>query len=421
MSVTVHPGSFSGTFPVPASKSATHRALFLALLGRGGTIQAPLWSADTLASLRAIQAYGAKAVATADELVVRQADLQAAAIDAANAGTTLRLATAVAALCDGTSTLTGDDSLVQRPLGGLTDALEQIGARATCLGKQGRPPAEVTGPARGGPVAIAGDVSSQYVSALLLIGPRLPDGLDLTLTTDLRSAPYVALTIRMMAQAGLTVERTKGGFRVEPQEQRAVRLRVPGDYSAAAFPLVAGALTGGTVTLTGLEPESGQGDEALLDHLSAFGCTLERDGQEVTLTDATLQACELDLGDTPDLFPALAVLAAHAPGRTRLFGAPHLRDKESDRIAAVTEGLAALAITCEATADGAIIEGGQFTGGTVRTHGDHRIQMAFAIAALAAKGPVTLDGPADAHAVSYPTFFEQLAGANIVVAREEGA
>lgn len=408
MSITIHPGRASGDLRAPGSKSVTHRALLLAAIANGGTVHDPLWSQDTLATLAGIRAMGLKVIATKNEAVVRGGRLGPSQLDCKNSGTTLRLLTGIAATVDGTSTLTGDASLEQRPMGPLAEALEQLGAEVTCQGKDDRPPVEVTGPATGGTARIQGDISSQFISALLLAGTRMPKGADVELTTELTSRPYAELTVRMMREIGIDVTTTGTGFEVQPADLGAVRLQVPGDYSAAAFPLVAGALTGGELTVHGLIEDSGQGDEALLDILTSFGCRLDRDGDSVTLVEADLIPAEVDLGDHPDLFPPLAVLATGCPGKTVLHGAPHLRHKESDRIQAMVEGLGALGAKIEARDDGATIEGSTLTGGTVDAHEDHRIQMALAVAGLTADSPVTIEGPSDVHAVSYPGFLEDL-------------
>lgn len=422
MTVTVHPSDVQGTTPAPPSKSVTHRALFGALIAGGGTIPRPLWSEDTKATLAALRAFGAQVIATDVEAVVRAPSPQAAEIDAQNSGTTLRLATAIAALADGTSRLTGDDSLLERPIGPLVDALEQLGATARCR-KSGKPPVEVTGPIEGGKAAMPGDVSSQFVSGLLLAAPRMPDGLTLELTTPLTSAPYVDLTVGTLEQLGVTVERDGDTFRVEPQTPHRAKLPIPGDYSAAAFGLVAGAIAGGPVTVTNLARDSAQGDRAVGEILERFGCPVDRDGDTLTVQQADPEGARVDLGDTPDLFPPLAALAAVSEGETVLEGAPHLKDKESDRIQAMVDGLTALGVDATALDDGARITGGPVAGGTVDNRGDHRIQMAFAVVALAADEPVTIEGPTQAHAVSYPGFLDALEdlGATIERHDEEGA
>lgn len=407
MSVTVHPGPVEGALAAPGSKSVTHRALVGALMAGGGSVLEPLWSDDTDATLRAIEALGAQTVTTKREAVVRGEPIRPAEIDCANSGTTLRLTTAIAALADGKSTLTGDDSLLERPVGALADALDQLGAK-TRTRADGRPPVEVTGPATGGTAQMPGDVSSQFVSALLMAAPSFEEGLTLELTTPLKSAPYVDLTIDVLDRHGIEVDREDDTFRVEPAVYDRIQMPVPGDYSSAAFPLVAGAIAEGPVTVTNLPDGSVQGDRAIVDMLETFGVAIDREADTVRVEGGELAGAKLDLGDNPDLFPPLAVLAAASEGETILKGAPHLRDKESDRIEAMVDGLTALGVEAKEREDGAEIVGGPIEGGRVDSRGDHRIQMAFAVAGLAAEGPVTIEGPDEAHAVSFPDFLDVL-------------
>lgn len=407
MSLIVHPGPVKGTTRAPSSKSVTHRALFLALAERGGTVEAPLWSRDTQASHAAIRALGCKTLATREEIVVRAArPITSASVDADNSGTTLRLATAMAALAQGTSTLQGDESLNRRPMAPLVEALNQLGANARCLGEEGTPPVEVEGPVAGGQATVDASRSSQFVTALLLAAPRMPEGLRLTVEDELASKPYVDLTCRVLEEAGVDVQVDPPTYTVEPHERRAVHVTVPGDYSAAAFPLSAGAATGGRVTVANLPSDTGQGDERLLELLEAFGVEVEREDGAVRVSGRASEPVELDLENNPDLFPPLAALAATVEGTSRLTGAPHLRDKESDRIAAMVEGLQELGVQAEPLEGGAQIQGGILTGGTVDALGDHRVQMAFVVAGLAAQQPVTIEGPTRAHEVSYPNFLE---------------
>jgi 3-phosphoshikimate 1-carboxyvinyltransferase len=248
-------------------------------------------------------------------------------------------------------------------------------------------------------------VSSQFVTALLLVAPRLEEDLDLRLEGELVSKPYVDLTVEMLENHGVTVDEHEDGYRVEETPLDRAHVDVPGDYSAAAFGLVAGSIAG-EVTVTNLPEATGQGDEAIVELLDAFDVPVTRDNDALTTKQTTPSAAEIDLADNPDLFPPLAVLAVRAEGTTRLTGAEHLRDKESDRIAAMVDGLNELGVDAEPLEGGAKIEGARIQGGTVDARGDHRIQMAFATAALAAEDPVTITGPTDAHAVSYPDFVE---------------
>lgn len=410
MTLTVHPTNVQGTLPAPPSKSITHRAIFAALTAGGGTITRPLLSDDTRASLSALGILGADHIATHREITVRGGPPAGGGIDAANSGTTLRFATAQAALAPQTSTLTGDASLNERPMQPLVDALNELGAPATCR-DDGTPPVTVTGPLDGDEVEISGDVSSQFASALLLAAPRIEDGLTVTVTQPIRSRPYIDLTVRMLDAIGVPVtEDPEGTFHVEQGPQRRLRVTVPGDYSGAAFPLVAGALGNGPVTVTDLDPDSVQGDARIGAILERFGCTVTRESDAVTVKGGALSGTKVDLGDSPDLFPALCALAAGSEGTTVLEGAPHLRSKESDRIDAMVTGLNRLGVTAESLEDGARIEGGAVEGGRVESQGDHRIEMAFAVLGLIAEGPLTVAGESRAHAVSYPGFVDAMRG-----------
>ncbi len=407
-SLTVRPGQAQGTVPAPPSKSITHRALFASLLAGGGTITNPLISRDTRATLDAVHGFGARTVATRREIALRGARLRPADIHADNSGTTLRLATALAALADGTSTLDGDASLNQRPMGPLVDALNQLGARARSQ-DDGTPPVHVDGPLQGGHATLPGDVSSQFTSALLMAATKAPAPVTITVTGDQASRPYVDLTLDVLETIGARIEEDpEGTFHIEPSPLTPQPLPVPGDYSSAAFPLIAGALTSGPVQVTNLDPSPTQGDARIVEILERFGARVDRSGDAVTVTGGSLQGARVDLSTTPDLFPALAALAAASEGETVLEGAPHLREKESDRIQAMVDGLTALGVDAHGTEDGARIEGGVVQAGRVDAAEDHRVQMAFAVLGLTAQGPVEIVGDPGVHETSYPGFLDAM-------------
>jgi 3-phosphoshikimate 1-carboxyvinyltransferase len=415
----IHPGRVEGTVLAPPSKSYTHRAFLLGLLAQGTTrVRDPLVSEDPRATLDGIEALGAR-VKREGLVVVIQSDGKVhpppRAVDCLNSGTTLRLMSAIAGLCDGEVTLTGDASLRKRPMRPLLDALAALGA--TAQGAQGKAPVTIRGPMRGGRAVLPGDVSSQFVSALLLAGARTPDGIVVDVSGDLKSRPYVDITVEMMADFGAKAEATPRGFSVPGgQRYHPADYRVPGDYSTAAFPLVAGALSG-EVTVDNLPQRTAQGDKAILDLLERFGADVSRHGRAATVRAAPLRGTSVDLSDTPDAFPALCALAAHAQGETVLSGAAHLRFKESDRIAAMVGNLRKMGVDAHERPDGAVIRGGIVHGAQgLVTHGDHRVEMALAICALRATGPVELDDH-EAHAVSYPAFLTDMRrlGADIEV------
>lgn len=420
MSLRIHPGSVRGTVSAPPSKSYTHRAFLLGLLAEGTTrVSDALLSEDPRATLDAVEALGAT-VLREREVIRIESDgrLRAPAktLDCLNSGTTLRLLSAIAALAPGETTLTGDASLRKRPMGPLLQALGSVGVQATSA--EGKAPVTVRGPMSGGRATLPGDVSSQFVSALLLAGARTPKGVDVDVDGTLKSRPYVDITVEMMEDFGARAERRGEGFHVPGgQSYKARDYRVPGDFSTAAFPLAAGALAG-EVTVENLPARTAQGDKAILDHLEAFGAHVTRHARSATVRAAPLRGVRLDLSDTPDAFPILCTLAAYAEGETVLSGAAHLRFKESDRIKAMVTNLQRLGVAARERPDGAVIQGGRPVKGAsgLVTEGDHRVLMALAVCALRAGGPLTLDDH-DAHRVSYPAFIEdfQRMGARIEV------
>lgn len=409
MSLRIFPGNVRGTVSAPPSKSYTHRAFLLGLLAEGTTrVRDALLSEDPRATLEAVEALGAH-VRKENDLIVIESDGRvrppARVIDCLNSGTTLRLLSAITALTEGEVTLTGDASLRKRPMGPLLHALDSLGVRTSST--DGKAPVTVRGPMKGGRAKLPGDVSSQFVSALLLAGARTARGVDVDIDGTLKSRPYVDITLEMMEDFGARAEPRGEGFHVPGgQHYRASDYHVPGDFSTAAFPLVAGALAG-EVTVENLPARTAQGDKAILDILERFGAHVTRRERSATVRAAPLRGVSLDLSDTPDAFPVLCTLAAYAEGETVLSGAAHLRFKESDRIKAMVTNLRKLGVDAEERPDGAVIRGGRPVRGAegLVTEGDHRVLMALAVCALRAEGPLTLDDH-DAHRVSYPDFIE---------------
>lgn len=400
-----------GSVAAPPSKSYTHRALMMAFLAGKARVQQPLWGADTLATRDCLRVLGAAVEGDATVRVAR-GDLAPPedVLNVANSGTTLRLLSGVCALLDGASVLTGDASIRGRPMQPLLDALGDLGARASSTRRDGKAPVVIEGPMQGGEARLPGDVSSQFLSSLLMACPLAPKDTRVALTSPLKSRPYVEVTQAMLRHFGVRTEAEGEAFLVPGGQAYTPRdFRVPGDYSSAAFPLVAGAMTGGKVTVRGLAPEWPQGDRFVLEALRAMGAKVQERGPAATVEAPDgLEGAELDLGDTPDLFPILCVAAAAARGTTVLKGAPQLRFKESDRIQAMAAGLRRLGVAHEERPDGIVVRGGKpWKGGRIATHGDHRILMAFAVAALRARGPVELDEP-DCFRVSYPGFLDDL-------------
>ena len=429
MDVTVFPSRVSGTARAPPSKSYSHRAILAAGYADGATVERPLWSADTRATARAVELFGGTVDREEgdDTLTVEgfggRPAVPADVIDCVNSGTTMRLVTATAALADGTTVLTGDESLRSRPQGPLLEAITDLGGEAASTRANGQAPLVVTGPIGGGRVAIPGDVSSQYVTALLMAGAVTDEGIEIVLETPLKSAPYVEITLELLADFGIEAGSTGEGFSVEGGQRYTPTggtYAVPGDFSSISYLVAAGAIAGEDVVVTGARP-SAQGDVAILEVVERMGADLEwdREAGTVEVAAAALEGVEVAVADTPDLLPTIAVLGAVADGETRIVDAEHVRYKETDRVSAMAEELGRMGVETTETTDSLTVHGGdsRLRGATIDGRGDHRIVMALAVAALAADEPTTIEG-AEHVDVSFPGFFDVLAGLGVDLRRE---
>ncbi len=420
MDADISQSTVSGEIQAPPSKSYTHRAILAAGYGDGATITDPLVSADTGATMQAVEAFGGSVDydEEAGELDVDgfngTPDVPDDVIDCANSGTTMRLVSVTAGLADGLTVLTGDDSLRSRPQGPLLRAVDQLGGRAESTRDNGQAPLVVGGPLVGGTVAIAGDVSSQFITALLMAGATTDAGVDISLQTELKSAPYVDITLEVMDDFGVNARQTQRGFSVAGRqfyEPSGGEYKVPGDFSSISYLLAAGALAGDeSVTVTSAYP-SAQGDQAIVDILESMGADIEwnREAGEITVSQSALDGIEVSVEDTPDLLPTIAVLGAAADGTTTMTDAEHVRYKETDRVSAMAEALTAMGASVEEEENRLTIHGGESTlsGATVDGRDDHRIIMSLAVAGLVADGTTTIRG-AEHVDVSFPNFFESL-------------
>ncbi|MBU0624696.1 MAG: 3-phosphoshikimate 1-carboxyvinyltransferase, partial [Candidatus Thermoplasmatota archaeon] len=285
----------------------------------------------------------------------------------------------------------------------------QLGARCQYLGNPGRPPLKITGPVTGNRAEISGDISSQFVSSLLIACSQKSGDTDIILKGQLRSRPYVDITLQMLREFGADVEEKDQRFFVKgTQKLTRETYTVPGDYSSASFPLVAAAITGGEVTVKGLDLDSPQGDKAILQHLRSFGARVSLGKDSVKVSGGELKGTEIDVTHTPDLFPVLAVLGSVASGRTILKGGENLRAKESDRIATTTTFLQDMGARIVPRDDGCEVLGGdKLHGTTIQTEGDHRILMAAAIAGLVSSSETKIDDNYSFN-VSYPGFLRDM-------------
>lgn len=420
MDVTIAPSTVSGTAQAPPSKSYTHRAILAAGYADGAVVRDPLVSADTRATMRAVEAYGGSVSLSADE---RELDVTGFdgrpetpddVIDCANSGTTMRLVTATAALQDDLTVLTGDDSLRSRPQGPLLDAVEQLDGEAESTRRNGQAPLVVGGGVDGGAVEIPGDVSSQYITALLMAGAVTPDGVDIDLTTDLKSSPYVDITLEVLDDYGVAAERTAEGFTVAGGQSYAPtggEYSVPGDFSSMSYLLAAGALAAEDGLLVTSAFPSAQGDSAIVDVLDEMGAALDwdRESGEIEVSESALSGVEVGVEDTPDLLPTIATLGAAADGVTHITDAEHVRYKETDRVSAMAEELTKMGAEVEERRDELVVYGedSDLAGATVDGRADHRIIMSLAVAGLVADGETTVTG-AEHVDVSFPDFFDVL-------------
>ena len=402
-------GRAEGKVSPPPSKSHTHRAIIMSALSEGRCeVSSPLISFDTRATMDAVRAMGAVVTEREGSVTVECESIHAPdrTIDVMNSGTTMRLMTGISSLFSEKVVLTGDSSIQKRPMGPLLDSLSAAGVE--CSSNGGKPPVEVRGPITGSELVIDGGVSSQFVSSLIMSSPLTGRPTDVRITGHLVSKPYIDITTSMMGKFGVEVTEEGNVFHAEPQHYRPTDYRVPADFSSSAFPLVAGGIAG-RVTARGMDMSDPQGDRKIIDVLKEAGCDVEVSGDEVTCSNAgRLEGAEIDMGDIPDLFPVVAVLLRTAKGRSRLYGAPHLRFKESDRIALTENMLRTLGADIRGTEDGCVIEGVErLHGGRIEHNGDHRMMMAAAVASLVSDGPVSMENDACWN-VSYPGFPEQM-------------
>ncbi|ACS34095.1 3-phosphoshikimate 1-carboxyvinyltransferase [Thermococcus gammatolerans] len=383
-----------GKVRAPPSKSYTHRAFFLALLADGeSTIEEPLVSDDTEATLNAIRAFGAEADWNR---VVPPEELRKAEINARESGTTARISVAVASLARGRSVIDGQGRLRERPFAPLVRALRSLGV--TVRGE--KLPIEVFGGMPGGRVSVDASLSSQFVTALLILASKVGMRVEFEKAV---SKPYIEMTLRTMEAFGVTFERN-GGVRVFPGV-KGTKFHVPGDYSSASFFLVAGALYG-RVRVENLDPGDVQADMAIVEILGEIGANVKVGGDYVEVSRGELRGFEINCSDFPDLFPILSVLAAYAEGRSVIRGR-QLRYKESDRVRAMAVNLARAGIKVRELEDGLEIHGGRPRGVVVEDFNDHRVAMAMAVLGLGARGKTVIKNERVV-AKSYPGFFGDL-------------
>ena len=396
----ISPSVIRGTLTPPPSKSAAHRLLIAAALAGEGRVRGLSLSADMEATLRAVRGLGVSVRLDGDAACFAPAPPSSSPsplpVDCGESGSTLRFLIPLYAARGIPAVFTGHGRLPERPLGVYADCLPPHGVTLSAASGL---PLTVTG-------RLPGDVSSQFITGLLFALPLCREDSRIRLTTPLESAGYVDMTLQVLRQAGIRVEPLEDGWFIPgSQTYRPLDTAVESDWSQAAFLLAAGAL-GGEVTLTGLNPASAQGDREALSLFRRFGAAVEEAPGRIVCRKAPLHGIDIDAAQIPDLVPVLAVTAALADGVTHITGAARLRLKESDRLAAVADGIRRLGGRVEEGPDSLTITGvSRLAGGRAEGYNDHRIVMALSMAALGCEAPVTVTD-AQSVAKSWPAFFE---------------
>ena len=409
-------GPIEGSIRPPGSKSLTNRALVCAALASGESLLAgALDSEDTRVMVEALRQLGVAVERDVKANTIRvcgcngRLPANEANLFAANSGTTIRFLTAMAALGRGRFRLDGSPRMRERPIEDLLDALRQLGAVAYCELATGCPPVIVEADGlRGGRSEIAGNVSSQFLSALLMAAPYAENPVEFAILGDLVSQPYVAMTAAVMAAFGVSVQTTPGGFIVPVGAgYRGCRYEIEPDASAASYFFAAAAITGGKVTVEGLSRHSLQGDVAFCRCLEQMGCTVQYGDNEITMTAGKLRGISVDMNKISDTVQTLSAVALFADGPTTVSGVANMRYKETDRIRALANELGKVGAAVSELPDGLQITPGRLKGARIETYNDHRMAMSMALVGLAVPGVIILNPQCTAK--TYPQFFADLA------------
>ena len=401
---------------IPGSKSLTHRALIAAGLANGKSrLKSFLACEDTLYTVDTLKKLGIDISIDNDIAEVngnggifrRQSSLQK--ISLGNSGTSYRLLLSVAALADGKYLFTGSDRMKERPVAYLVDTLKSLGVDAKYVEKKGFPPVLINASGiKGGKVNIPGNISSQYISSLLLSGPYAKSDLTIEISGDMVSRPYIDLTLDVMNAFGVKVEKKDDKIFNIPygQSYSPREYTIDGDVSSASYFWGAAAITSGTVKTENIHPHSTrQGDIRLLDILKKMGCEVSREDDSVTVNGAHIKGVNVDMGSMPDMVPTLAVVALFAEGTTIISNVSHLKHKESDRIADTANEIRRIGGRVDEREDGLVIYGGEkLVGAEIDPHNDHRLAMSFAMAGL--RVPDILVKGEDCVNKSFPHFWD---------------
>jgi 3-phosphoshikimate 1-carboxyvinyltransferase len=402
--------NLSGDILIPASKSHTIRAVAIAAVAEGiSTLRNPLMSDDARSAVNGARAMGAE-VELGEAWIIRgtagTTGKKDIFINVGNSGTSLRILTALCSLGENPVTFDGDKSIRQRPMSPLLSALEKLGTRI--IGSTGgKCPFTIQGPMKGGITTVNG-ISSQFLTALLIACPLSPLNTEINVE-NLNEKPYVEITLDWLRKMGIRFEqRGLDWFRIcGGQKYRAFERQIPADFSSATFPLCAAAITGSEILIRGLDFNDHQGDKAVFTYFEKMGTRIKHLHDGVQIHGGKLKGMDIDMNNTPDALPAMAVAACFAEGTTRLLNVPQARLKECDRISASATELRKMGAKIEELEDGLVIHQGALTGCDVHGYDDHRMVMSLAIAGMAAQGTTTVD-TAESAAVTYPTFMTDM-------------
>ncbi len=428
MIVNIQPSTVSGNIHAPASKSSMQRACAAALLRKGITnILNPGKSNDDLAGLDVIQKLGANIIPNKDGLLcIKSNGVQPVEneIKCGESGLGIRMFTPIAALSNQSLTISGSGSLVTRPMNFFDEIFPQLGIEITS--NNGKLPLQIQGPLVPKDIEVDGSLSSQFLTGLLMAFSLAIKEKVTIKVNNLKSRPYIDLTLQIMKDFGMNVPENNNyeSFTFSPHtthhlppttHHSHLNYTVEGDWSGAAFLLVAGAIAG-KITVTGLDISSTQADKKILEALLSCGCDLSIEDNEIEIGPAKLKAFRFDATDCPDLFPPLVALASYCKGTTAIEGINRLQHKESNRALTLQEEFGKMGIEITFLDDLMLIKGGDGVKGVkVHSRHDHRIAMACASAALKANGEVTIE-EAEAINKSYPDFYKHLQklGAQII-------
>lgn len=418
MMIKINPSLLKGQITASSSKSYTHRAVILASLCNGKSkIENPLISRDTLATIESCKSLGATISIEKSMIIEGQLPLKVPdnIIDVLNSGTTLRLVSSMSALTSkGYSIFTGDDSIRNRPMQPLLDALHSLGVRCWSTRLNGCAPLIIEGGGiLGGSTTISGLISSQFLSSLLISAPLAQNKTLIKLSDKLVSRPYVDATLKVIQHfGGKIIKNNDESFKIPPlQNYTAQSFNVPGDFSSASFILAGAALSESEISVNGLNFQLPQGDESIINILKQMGAivTVNTDKGEVIVQGTkNLLGGKFNLSNSPDLLPVVAILACKCKNEVFIHGVKHARFKETDRIAVLAKELPKLGVSIEELEDGLKIRGtNNLKQCTLNAHGDHRMAMAFTIIGLASQEGCKIIG-FESVDISYPKFEEDI-------------